>query len=263
VLSGHIVYTTFTADPARGYEVYVMNADGSGSQKLATWGSEPCFSPDGSRVVFYSWLDGGIFTMNAADGSGKARLTGDPNDSYPIWSPNGQLIVFTKFEERGLAVWLMNTDGSGQHRIAYGQQGNWSPDSSRLVFKGCVDGDCGLWIINTDGSGRTRLTTNGNDSSPAWSPDGKKIAFGSNRDGNWEIYVMNADGTNITRLTSLPTSDGIPVWSPDGRMIAFRSDRSGTWAVYVMDADGSNVRHLIDANVQLRRWDFERLSWIQ
>lgn len=238
-----------------------MGADGAGSTRLSTWGSEPSFSSDGKRVVYYDWMQGGIFTMNASDGGGKARLTGDRNDSYPIWSPSGGAIAFTRYEQRGQAVWVMNPDGSGQRRVSDGQQGTWSPDSARLVYKGCVGGDCGLWIVNQDGSGRTRLTTNGNDSSPAWSPDGSKIAFGSNRDGNWEIYVMSSDGTNVTRLTNVAASDGIPVWSPDGRMIAFRSDRGGSWAVYVMNTDGSNVVKLIDANVQLKRWDFERLSW--
>jgi Tol biopolymer transport system component len=259
--SGRIVYTTFTLDAARGYEIYAMNSDGTDSIKLTTWGSEPSYSPDGSKVVYYDWMQGGIFTMNVADGSGKARLTNSGYDSYPIWSPAGNAIAFTRADQRGLAVWLMNSDGGGQRRVVDGQQGSWSPDGARLVFKGCVGGDCGLWIINPDGSGRVRLTTNGNDSSPAWSPDGKTIAFGSNRDGNWEIYAMNSDGTNVTRLTNVAASDGIPVWSPDGQMMACRSDRSGVWAVYVMNADGSNVVKLVDANVQLKRWDYERLSW--
>jgi hypothetical protein len=259
-LSGRIAYTTFTADASRGYEIYVMNADGTGSAKLCTWCSEPSFSPDGAQLVFYSWDRGGLYTTNPAPG-GEWKQVIRGGAAWPIWSPNGQLIVLTGSGQKGLLIAVIKPDGTGLQVIADGQQATWSRDSSKLAFKGCVGGDCGLWTVNVDGTGRTRLTTNGNDSSPDWSPDGSKIAFGSNRDGNWEIYSMNPDGSGITRLTNNPTSDGIPVWSPDGKRIAFRSDRSGSWAVYVMDADGSNVTKLVDANVQLSRWDYERLSW--
>jgi Tol biopolymer transport system component len=260
VLSGRIAYTTFTADASRGYEIYVMNADGTGSINLCTWCSEPSFSPDGSKLVFYSWDKNGLFTMSPTAGSGWSQVA-KGGFAWPDWSPDGKSIAFTGAGQKGLVIAAINPDGGGLRIVADGQQASWSPDSSRLVFKGCVGGDCGLWVVNADGANRTRLTTNGNDSSPDWSPDGAKIAFGSNRDGNWEIYVMNADGSNITRLTNQPTSDGIPIWSPDGRWIAFRSDRSGAWAVYVMRADGSDVTKLVDANVQLSRWDYERLSW--
>jgi hypothetical protein len=33
------------------------------------------------------------------------------------------------------------------------------------------------------------------------------------------------------------------------------------WAVYTMNADGSGVVKLVDAAVQMSRWDYKRLSW--
>ncbi|MDT7947456.1 MAG: hypothetical protein RQ897_03795 [Thermoflexus sp.] len=74
------------------WEIYVMNADGSGQTNLTNNPAEgwrPAWSPDGRHIAFTSYRDGNgeIYVMNA-DGSGQTNLTNNPaEDGIPAWSP--------------------------------------------------------------------------------------------------------------------------------------------------------------------------------
>ena len=70
----------------------------------------------------------------------------------------------------------------------------WSPDGQRLVFLSNRDGNTEVYVMDADGSNSTNLTQNvGDDWSPVWSPDGQRLAFLSNRDGNTEVYLVDVD----------------------------------------------------------------------
>jgi tetratricopeptide (TPR) repeat protein len=58
-----------------------------------------------------------IYVVNA-DGSGLKRLTDNAfNDGLPAWSPNGQAIAFVSDEGGVWAVWAMSADGSNRRKL--------------------------------------------------------------------------------------------------------------------------------------------------
>jgi RHS repeat-associated protein len=164
-------------------------------------------------------------------------------------------IAFASNRDGSAQIYLMNTDGSGQTRLATDtndESPRWSPDNSRILFQSDRDNPfCGvadIYVMNADGSGQTRLTTDDNDDSAAvWSPDGSKVAFQSLRNGvNYQVYVMNADGSGQVNVSNGNSNDGQPSWSPDGTKLVFTSDRDdpGRPSIYVMNANGSNQTRL-------------------
>ena len=97
------------------------------------------------RTLDIYWID--------VEGGGITPLpTGSDYDTFPAWSPRGDLISFT---------------------------------SKR-------DDDYEIYVIRPDGSGLRRLThTRGNDAHSEWSPDGEWIAFSTSRQGFKDEFALS------------------------------------------------------------------------
>ncbi len=260
----------FTTMQGSNWQIYAMNADGSGQRRLTVGvrgGYEPSWSPDGARLVFqYDGL--WIADISTADISRiSLDLSGgkleNPYLVKPAWSPGGEWIVF--LNESGFAgdIYLVRPDGTELKRLTstgdVSRDGNlvWSPDGKRIAFSAGVGGELEIYVLDIaealQGKDDRRQLTD----SPAlvrnlvssWSPDGSRIAFSSDRDGNMEIYLMDPDGGSVTSLTDHPARDVEPCWSPDGSQIAFSSDRSGDYEIYVLNVNEA-VQDMATASVR-------------
>jgi Tol biopolymer transport system component len=111
-----IVVTRSSAGTGAGSAsgIYVINGDGTGLRRVkknrpdndfevASW------SPDRSSILYYGL---GVATVRVRDGRVK-RLTRNERDWDAVWSPDGRRIAFV----RGVAIWIMNRDGSGMRQV--------------------------------------------------------------------------------------------------------------------------------------------------
>jgi TolB protein len=239
------------------FDIYAMALDGSGKVRLtnhpATDGG-PRYSPDGTRIAFYSNRDGDydLYLMNA-DGTDVTRLTDDTVDEgRPSFSPDGTQLVFEAGSGADAELWTLNADGTGLVQLTDNDtedlQPAWSPDGSTVAFSRWDGSDYELWALDPASGTETQLTNNGeNDGAPAWSPDGSSIVFGSNRqDGNYDIWLMGADGSSPERLATASKEDALPAYVGEGSQVVFDSDRDGDFEIFVMNADGTGQTQLTD-----------------
>lgn len=248
----------FQSDRDGGFEIYVMNADGSAISRLTNNSAVdvfPAWSPDGSKIAFTSDRAGNpdIYIVNA-DGTDLRQLTNNSdNDVLPDWSPDGKQIAFVSDRNGNDEIYVMDVDGKNIKRLTNNSEQDlfpsWSPDGQWIVFSTTRDVDAEIYKMDKNGGNLIRLTNNpAADSNPTWSPDNTRIAFISRRDGFGNLFVMGNDGANPIQLTFYKSTVEVPAWSSDSRMIAFASDMEGTRDIFIIGADGAGLNRLTDTS---------------
>jgi Tol biopolymer transport system component len=101
-----------------GELIYTMSANGD-NQVLWGWqdGYRPQWSPDGSTIVYNSTL-GDIIKAKVDLSATTVIVTRDTGGYDPVWSPDGTRIAFMSTRDGNHQIYIMNSDGSNQHRIS-------------------------------------------------------------------------------------------------------------------------------------------------
>ncbi len=203
-----------------GDEIYVANANGTGSVKVAgnvfNGNTRIAWSPSGAKLAFIG-TGSSVYLVNA-DGTGLSKLPNSPASINDLsWSPDGSKFAYSN----GGDVCVMNIDGSGQTNLTQGRPSNggestrsvlprWSPDGTRLLFGGESNNYRYVYVMNADGSNLSQLISLHQSMQPAWSPDGTKITFIALN----ALYVANANGTGALQITNNNFYNFKPDWQP-------------------------------------------------
>lgn len=258
----------FIANPTGTWQMYTINADGTGMTRitnLPTTTNElwaPSFSPDGKKIAFCHDMTGApeIYTINA-DGTGLTQVTFDNLfDCAPRWSPDGMLIAFAHAVPLTLQTVIATIPANGG-TITNLTNEFWSafwptytPDGSKITFVTTQGGFIGVVrIMDADGHHQRQLTRPRLEGFPAdISPDGLHILVidhESTPTTPYAIFRMNLDGTDLDPISNPGKGHyDIPgTYSPDGTQIVFASDRLSnnvSLDLFVMNADGSNIHRI-------------------
>src|SRR5262249_7006127 len=150
----------------------------------------PCWSPDGSQIVFVSSLGGGPELWSApADGGPLTRLTvgmggiGHLASFMPAWSPTGRPggDVSNKTRAHESRLW----------------PGDGGPDGQLTGLGARIE-------------------------ALAWAPDGESLAVAANTFGTFDIFRVEVGNGASRKLTDGPLYAVYPQFTPDGRIIYVR-----------------------------------------
>ena len=267
--------------------IYVVPALGGSPTRIGRGGREvgmspPRFSPDGKWVSYsrHRRDSGGqhfahIEIVPASGGPPRVVEAGLPIAIVPIWSPDGQHLMFRGSEEPGgigkqidLDWWLVPAAGDEPVRLGarelferHGIVGArtagrssfptpraWLADGNRVVFGGAIVGAAAnLWQVRISPSdarlvGEPQRLTSGTGEEDPSASQGGRIAF-VNPARDWDIWSLplDADRAEVRgepeRVVSGLSDELYPSISSDGQRLSYVSDRAGNFDIWLHDLE--------------------------
>jgi TolB protein len=244
----------------------------------------PTLLPFTGKIAFvtYDDMDNHHINLMNANGSGLIDITSaNPprKTGFLSWSPDGQYIAFTAWNDDNWRIFKIRPDGSDLVQLTVGNEStarvmpSWSPDGKNIMFASSdpdILDDNGspavqVYIMNSDGTGIHRFSVK-------TKPNNMTMTGSYRRDGLIAIdepitryavthYIVNSEGVIQSQFPEFSTD--LPIaWSPDGKFVAYAPGRSipGCFGIVVMKFDKSERKCLMDQKLDSPTY-FVQVSW--
>lgn len=188
----------------------------------------PRFSKDATKAVLAIIIDGksAIYTLDIPKNELKQLTKHEYNskgesriDTSPCFSNDDSKIVFTSNREGTEAIYIMDADGSNQHRISkeggkYSQP-VWSPRGDFIAFAKMTERKFFIGLMKPDGSSERLITSAYLAEAPCWASNGRYIAYSCQADKSQKnkIGVVDITGNHV-RIIESRGDAAYPAWSP-------------------------------------------------
>jgi TolB protein len=252
-------------------DIYMIDSDGANLHRVTHDSSivySPAFSPDGTELLFVSYVSGRpeAYELDLATGRRRTVSAVPGVNLTPVFRPDGAKIAVARTVGGG-GTEIFELDAatfSGARRITFTDPGDalnpsYAPDGQRIAYTSTSLGEPQVFVQNIDGGGPGLISRyvygeQGYATSPDWSPRGDRIVYQGWVDGVFQIVTVNPDGSDRRVLTSKGSNED-PAFAPDGRHIVFSSTREGYHALWVLDAVTGRVRRLAENHIdQMPAW---------
>ena len=237
------------------------------AQETPLWLRSNSISPDGSSIAFT--YKGNIYITDAKGGQARQLTTNPAYDSTPMWTPDGQNIVFSSTRERSKDIFMVPAKGGTPKRITthpHNEALRTILSDGTIIFAAAIQQDAAygdfpgqaqLYAVSPDG-GRPEQVTSLPVMNMSVSKDGKILyedykgyedPFRKHHTSSvtrdiWlytpaagaKDFRISADGT-FTKLSTFEGEDRNPVFAADGKTFYYLSEADGTINIYRCSID--------------------------
>jgi Tol biopolymer transport system component len=247
----------------RGLETRLVRQRESGAARTLLWipADSGILEILGPGSVLYETLSTrqnlrSIFTGGPASSEDRWLTRGNSADRQPVYSPDGEWILFTSNRSGNLDIWKLSLKTGAVRRLSEDAAEDWDPtmtrDGRNLVWSSGRSGHLEIWMADADGSGARQVSHDGVDAqNPTVTPDGQWIVYNSGNLAGNGVWKIHPDGSGATRIVAGTT--GHPEVSPDGQYALYLTgiqNQQETIRV-VRVADGEQVP--FDIRIAIRR----------
>jgi len=196
----------------------------------------PTFSRDGRQVLATVATDltstSNLWQFDLNGGDGSRATFGTKWDWAPVWSSDGQRIIFASLRNKQFGLYERKLGAGSDDPILSAARmqspESWSRDGRYLTYQTMGQGTrFDVWAWDLTGERRTfpLLASEANEGHSQISPDGHFVAYTSDESGRFEVYVRPfPSGPGKWPVSS---QGGVePRWRRDGReLIYIAADR--------------------------------------
>lgn len=251
------------------YQIFVANEDGSNPKQITNLPFDcfkPRWSPDGTKIVFYSQTYEGstpvtsIYLIVNADTDTPEEPLFIFNGYNPEFLPDNFYIIFNSDHEGINTLYIFDAETNEDIRLwdNYATQFTLSKKGYMVAFSGYVNfgEDKSIILIDLENENddfQKISVKNHACLNPDFSSDNSKVVFSAfNNELKGTIYIYS--NGNTKPLSKSIASADYPKFSPDDLQIAFIGNLE---TLYIMSVDGTNIKPF-----NVKGGTIENFKWI-